>query len=336
MIYGTGTRIVLSPPFGPPVSSGPIRFFETSNIWPIGSELFEKGLDEFFQTVIQHCSWAQDGLALRNLVHDLQNERADPDIAAWRRLEARLGYDPDEAPEDLINALSSMEDRLGEQAVEEAAMAAPGARAQHALEQVVAASNESQLLADFSVAEAVDLSSFPKLSRPWELGEAAAQKVREAIGIPEGPILGRPFADILKVEWETIKSAPATARNLDFAARLLQRGTSERLALQMSKAVDRRFELSRMIGDAIWTKNEPFGVISRANSERQRFQRAFAQSLLCPFASLHRRVDLSNPTEEQIKLAAKHFHVRPSVVQTLLVNKGVLPRETLAARLEAA
>jgi hypothetical protein len=215
-------------------------------------------------------------------------------------------------------------------------MAAPGARAQHALEQAVAASHDSQLLADFSVADTVDLGSLPKWSSPWELGEAAAQKVREAIGIPEGPIRGRSFAEILQVEWETIKSVPATARNLDFAARLLQRGTSERLALQMNAIVDRRFELSRMIGDAIWTKQAPFGVISRAKTERQKFQRAFAQSLLCPFASLRKRVDLSNPTEEQIARAANHFDVRPIVVQTLLVNKGVLPRETLAQRLEAA
>jgi hypothetical protein len=63
---------------------------------------------------------------------------------------------------------------------------------------------------------------------------------------------------------------------------------------------------------------------------------AVDRSLLCPFSELRKRIDLLGPTEEQIDSAASYFHVRPSVVRTLLVNKGVLPRETLAERLEAA
>ena len=113
-------------------------------------------------------------------------------------------------------------------------------------------------------------------------------------------------------------------------------GAEAKLALQTSQPIDRRFELARIVGDAVWTGDDAFGVISRAKTERQKFQRAFAQSLLCPFDGLLERIDPVDPSDEQIDAAAAHFNVRPSVVQTLLVNKGILPRETLAERLEAA
>jgi hypothetical protein len=335
MIYGTGVRVVLSPPFGSSVSSGPIRFIEVSNVWSIDGKLFEAGLDEFFCSVVNFCSKAQDGVALKTLVEQLQNERADPELAAWRRLEARLGYDPDEAPDHLIKALSEMENKLGEHAVEEAAVAAPGERAQRALEEAVEASNASPLVVNLEVVNNVDVRSLPDLLSPWQIGEFAAHKVRDVIGMQEGPILGHAFADVLHIRWEDLRAAPATAQKLEFAARLKHDRTS-RLALQRKTAVDRRFELSRMIGDSIWNSEENFGVVSRAKTERQKFQRAFAQCLLCPFSELRKRIDLSGPTDEQIVSAARYFHVRPSVVLTLLVNKGVLPRETLAERLEAA
>jgi hypothetical protein len=337
MIYGTGTSVVLAPTFGAKVSSGPLRFLDLTNVWSIEGKIFEVGFDEFFGSVTAACSNALDGPALASLLDELRQERADPELAAWRSLEARLGYDPDEAPDGLIEGLSAMENALGERAVEEAAVAAPGERAQRALEEAVEASKASSIIADLDVARTVDLSALQSASStPWQLAEYAASKVRETIGMREGPILGHPFADILGVRWEELKEAPATARRLEYAARLKQKRTSERLALQSKPATDRRFELSRMIGDSIWSANENFGVVSRAKTERQKFQRAFAQSLLCPFSEVRNHVELSGPTEKQIADAAKYFHVRPSVVQTLLVNKGVLPRETLAERLEAA
>jgi hypothetical protein len=336
MIYGTGARVVLSPPFGSTVSSGPLRFIEISHVCSVDGKIFEHSLDKFFDSVVDVCSQAHDGPALRSLLQQLRYERDDQELAAWRSLEARLGYDTDEAPDGLIDTLSEMEGRLGEHAIEEAAVAVPGPRASRALEDAVEASEASPLLANLEVANAVDLSASIDSGTPWQLGEFAASKLRDAIGAADRPILGHAFGDILRVPWEKLKAAPATAQKLEYAARLKQGDMSARLALQMKTTSDRRFELSRMIGDFVWSGAEEFGVVSRAKTERQKFQRAFAQSLLCPFSELHKRVDLSGPTEEQISGAAKYFHVRPSVVHTLLVNKGVLPRETLAERLEAS
>jgi hypothetical protein len=104
-----------------------------------------------------------------------------------------------------------------------------------------------------------------------------------------------------------------------------------RLALQAKASVDRRFD-SR---GAIWTFGEDFGVISRVKTERQKFQRAFAQSLFCTFPDLRRQIDLTGPSEEEVFDAARYFRSVPASFRRRWYS-GVLPRETLEQRLEAA
>jgi len=336
MIYGTGARVVLSPVFGANQSNGPVRYLDLNVVHVLEGRDYEAGLDAFFEAVMGACAHAQDGAALKALVGQLGEERGDAELGAWRSLEARLGYDPDAAPEKLIEGLAALQDDLGDGAVEEAATAAPGAQAGAVLQKAIEASEASDIEVDVSIGQAVDPEVLTPGVTPWRLGEDAARTVRKRIGLPPGPMLDDAYADLLRTPWSDVKAASATARSLPYAARLQAKDTTARVALQTRAAIDRRFELARMIGDEIWAKRDRFGIVSRAKTERQKFQRAFAQSLLCPFADLRHHIDLAGPTEAQILNAAKVFDVRPSVIQTLLVNKGVLPRETLEERLEAA
>jgi len=336
MIYGTGARVVLSPGFGVNLSSGPVRHLDLNVVYALDGRDYEAGLDAFFEDVLNTCAKAQDGAALDLLIAELRNERKDPEQSAWRRLEARLGYDADEAPPELIEGLADLENDLGEGAIEEAATAVPGREAGLILNKVVEASQASNIELDLSIAEEVPVDILTPGGIPWRLGEEAAWTLRKRVGLSAGPMPNADLAELLRAPWSNLKTAPATAQRLPYAARLHTNDRTSRAALQTKWAIDRRFELARIIGDEVWARQDRFGVIGRAKTERQKFQRAFAQSLLCPFSDLHRHVDIASPTEEQISHAARVFDVRPSVVQTLLVNKGVLPRETLEDRLEAA
>ena len=336
MIYSVGERIVISPSIGRRPAIGPVQYLDTP-VCLMSANEFEVGIDHFLDLVFSNCARSADIQALKVLVRQLNTERSDRELSAWRRLEACLGYDADEAPDNVIDALIGMEGIAGDEGVEEAAIATKGISAPVILQQAVEASRASQLLVSF------DLSNYVKLDvdhltqvSPWRLAEKAADRVRDVIGMPRGPILGKLLADMLKVHWETLKNATATARKLPYAARLKEKAEYEQVAAQTARPRDRRFELSRMLGDAIWTNNESFGVISRAKTDRQKFQRAFAQSLLCPFNDLRNHIDFDEPRMEQIDNAAHYFHVHQNVVRNLLVYKGVLPRETLEDQLEAA
>lgn len=336
MIYGVGERVVISPISAGENFSGPVQY-RSIPINIVSARDYEDGLDSFLGHVLSTCGNAQDGSALKDIVDQLNDERTNPQEAGWRRLEARLGFDPDEAPDGLIESLVEQENWIGSEAVEEAAVARPGNDAPQALQQAIAASEGSALLVDLeSVGKVESLGDRQDVNRPiWMIAEDAAARLRQALGRSEGPLRNKPFSEIFSASWTELANAAPTAAKLPYGARLKESETKERLALQTRNDRDRRFELARVIGDVIWKKSGRFGVISHAKTDRQKFQRAFAQSLLCPFEDLRHYVNLSGPTEEQIDAAAKRYHVHRNVVRTLLVNKNLLPRETLEERLEA-
>ncbi len=337
MIYGVGERMVISPITMGASKGGPAVYLPIP-ITLLPAQTYEIGLDTFFRSVIENCARARDGKALKSLVSQLRRERNDSDIAAWRRLEAMLGYDVDKAPECLIKDLSFQEERLGAAAIEEAAASYPGPESSKTLAEVVSASEDSALA--INLASAVTESNVEVHIDPWkpiwQAAETAAADFRRGVGHSEGPILNKAFGEILAINWRDVSAAPSTARNLPYGAWLKTEGASEKVALQAKSSAGRRFELARILGDAILRNGAKFGVISHARTDRQKFQRAFAQSLLCPLRDLQKFVDLTGPTDEQIAEAAKRFHVHDNVVRTLLVNKGFLQRETLTDALEAA
>ena len=160
--------------------------------------------------------------------------------------------------------------------------------------------------------------------------------MRDFIGQGHNPISDKAFASLLLSRWEDIKAASDTARQLPYAARLRTTKSKQKVALQSVRDFDRRFEISRLLGDAIWTDESAFGPISSAKSDRQKFQRAFAQSLLCPLRGVRDYVDFQNPKPHQITRCAEAYHVHPHVVRNLLIYKHILPLETLDQHLEVA
>jgi hypothetical protein len=335
MAYGTGPRVILAPAFGARPSSGPIRYLEMDLVHVLPGEQFEATIDRFINSVLERHVRAKDGDALRANFDQLLQERADPASVQWRALEARLGFDPDAAPEELIEQLGSFEDSLGKQAVEEAAAADPGLRSAETLERVVEASKHSELVVSLKAADVVDTRDFHPRDPTWRWAEDAAHAVRKHLGVT-GVFGEEAFAALLETPWTLIAGAPATAYKLAYSGLLRQRSDSASLALKMRPTVHRRFELARMVGDAIWTRGEAFGVVSRTKTERQKFQRGFAFALLSPFSELRRYISLEAPTDLEIRRAARWLGVHETVVRTVLVHKNVLPRETLLQRLEAA
>ena len=212
--------------------------------------------------------------------------------------------------------------------MEEAAHAEPGAGAAESLSLAIEASRESGVRIDLQLAgDLLRSSRFLGHASPWEMAEAAAAELRKIIGISNGLLNHAEFESIFRARWNDLKSATATASRLSYGARIDDEGMS-RVALQTTRGYDRRFELARQFGDAVWQQDRSgFGIVSRSKSDRQKFQRAFAHNLLCPFDGLQRVIDVNDPTPEAMSEAAKSFGVNPSVVRNQLVYKGYLPFE---------
>lgn len=335
MIFSVGDRIAFAPSIGKNVVDGPQAYFDFK-IGMVSASEYESEIDGFFSTVVEHCAMTADGRSLKSLLDQINTERKDPELAAWRRLEACLGFDPDAAPDDVIEALVKLEAVAGEDGVEEAAHAEPGASAAQSLRLVIDAARESSVEVDLCLANSLERNwNLPSHASPWKMAEAAATELRSIIGVTRGPLNREVFGDIFNARWDDLKSAAPTAKKLSYGARISDDRNS-RLALQTSRPHDRRFELARQFGDVVWQEGADFGIISRSKSDRQKFQRAFAHSLLCPFDDLQREIDVNVPTLESMDVAARRFGVNPSVVRNQLVYKGYLPFENSNEEAEAA
>lgn len=327
MIYSSSDRVVFAPSFGRNTVGGPQQYFDF-RVATVGAEEYEAEIDRFIDAVIGHCAQEMDGKALAEIFRQVKAERIDPELAGWRRLEACLGFDPDQAPDTVIDALVAFEETVGEDGVDEAANAYPGAQSPSVLRDVIEATRASNVELDLRLSHSVDFSiDFPSTASPWMLAEAAAENLREKIGIRRGPLKRQEFADIFRARWDDLKAATATARNLPYCARLSVKSDSSLLSLKTFSAHDRRFELARFLGDAVWCDVGSFGIISHAKTDRQKFQRAFAHNLLCPFDDIRQHIDLNNPTDEDIDATARKFHVHSTVVRNQLIYKGYLPFE---------
>jgi len=329
-IWGEGSRIGFLSRSDPPGVVGPVRYLTDALVYT-SATTFESMVDAFLTNAIHNFVSKADSPALQSQFDALKCERSDPEAVAWRRMEARLGFDPDEAPQGLMAEMSEFADAYGGPGVEEAAMATPGARAANVLETEINAGRQSRVKCRFPTAIKAVGPIKPGNQAPWELAEDAASRLRNVLGRAPGPLPNAELASILetsRVHFKTAARAPAS--NLPYGLRLSVDGESSHQVVVKSRwSGDRRFELTRALGDAIWASGDRLGPLAASKSARQKFQRAFAQSLLCPYGDLLAYIGTEQATDNDMTAAAAHFHVSEGVVRTVLVNKGRLNRERL-------
>ena len=326
-IWGEGDRIGLSSRADPASTAGPVQYL-TNALTYVQAGAFEGEVDRFLAHIAdESAGLASDSAALRSQIDSLSRERTDPDMAEWRKLEAQLGYDIDQAPDELIKRLADLQVEYGGGGVSEAALAVQGEQAAEVLISELAVANDNGLQCELSCTAALvgNLTSNPG-EAPWAFGERAAKMVRAVTGHVGGPLRNKALAEILRVP-ETALARTGGVRTLAYGIRVRKKNTD--IVAPFSRwAADRRFEFSRALGDVIWSGNESLGPITQAKSERQKFQRAFAQSLLCPYDALRAYIG-NDMSDGALTAAARYFHVSDRLIRSLLVNKGDLERSRL-------
>lgn len=313
---------------------GPVRYL-TELSTRIPAKDFERSIDSFLSLVISrlHAKGCASG-ELVELWEEVMRERRDPAVSLHRRMEAICGYDPDEAPEELMHLLLEDGFNLGRHAVEEVA-----AHARHHTHQVL---NAIKNLSDAkgtphpggTRCRPVVLNTrvrYPSHCRPWEKATLLARAARKEWKHGDEPISNMHLGDVFKAPTKVFANQQAVASvPMSLGLRAAKDG---RLDMYLGKplATSRRFAASRLLGQWLDTKCEPERLIpvAEAKTARQQFQRAFAQEFLCPYDALMNRLQTERPTSEDIDDAADHFGVSSLLIKTTLVNHGELDRDSL-------
>ena len=312
-----------------------LRFLAKRTLLYVPAATAEDSIDAFVRAVIDDAGPNCDGLDIE--YRELEAERRDPAATAWRKLEAMLGFDPDDAPRGLVSACESMAGQYGRDGVQEAALAQPGENSTEALKRSIEAAKTSKLtLRPPAAVSAIEVDR-TTLAPPWQLAVAAARDLRERLGVPRGPLRNPRLSEVLNLNIDRLKTKARPPANIPYALRLrAPSGHQSRLALRSRWSHQRRFELCRSLGDIVWSRDDPMGPLSRAKSERQKFQRAFAQEFLCPYEDLRAYIPTDRPADDDIHAAARHFHVSERLIQTTLVNHHDIDRESFEQMVEAA
>ncbi|MGQ4808913.1 hypothetical protein NKDENANG_02308 [Candidatus Entotheonellaceae bacterium PAL068K] len=274
-----------------------------------------------------------------NLDHvwdDVCSERQDAETVTRRRMEALLGFDPDEADSALLERLVIEAEALGECAVRELAAMSSGRG------EVPTADNLQEIAGcmgyDSRPSDVVRLrgkADLPSIGHvaAWRRGAKAAQVLRAQEKLGSAPILDKLLANMAGVASETLDEL---TRGSDLSFSMDNSEDSGRVVLRSKWKTGRRFDLTRLLGDRIaGGASEPLLPATRTRTYRQKLQRSFAAEFLCPFEALEDMLQ-GDYSEEMQEEAANYFNVSSLTVRTLLVNHSRIDRDHLDGEFETA
>lgn len=316
-----GVRMIVQARPSARVASQPLRYLsQASAVLPVG--LYESAIDHFVERVCERLRPYAAGQSLAQMWEALREERADADLAFYRRLEALQGHDVDEAPAEAIERLLRDVPSLGYEAVAElAATSGQTLSAGWLHERAKAVGGESRLR------DRVGRPTLePEANMPaWRIGVAAARSLREQEGLGMGAVVDGQLAQLLAVSDKLLSDERGTP---ELAYELAVKKGLSRLVLRSKWHTGRRFELARLLGDYLLEPAEPLHPATPQDTFRQKKQRAFAAEFLCPFEALQDFLDEDFSDEAQ-QGAAEYFKVSPMTVSTQLVNNSLIGRESL-------
>ncbi len=285
---------------------------------------FQQSVERFIHSVLARLD--AKGLAGSNLAQLwalVQEDSADPEGLRRRKLEAELGFDPEECPEQALNAALLWESQVGDAALSELApaIAASGATPDLAL--------IGQLASAGGIVGTPEISpdSIDHLDHgaPWERAIHDARALRHKMGNVSGPIPDHSLHDLLGVSSEAATNWSAPAGRAPVAVAIPLNDHQLKFVPRRRNRVGRRFELARFLGEYLRPSSHEVRWLASTDLStfRQKYQRAFAAEFLCPIDSLTSFLsgDFSSYAIEE---AAAEFDVSEQTITSLLLNNGYI------------
>ena len=292
---------------------------------------FEAAVSTFVDSVLARLdAVATPDIELGSIWREVVQERADPEATAYRQLEARLGFDPDEAPEHAMERLQDLSSDAGDAAISEIAPACSGSDPVGTLTQVIelAASPGIQGRTP-PLPELRGVLEDPgfRSGAPWERGRLLARTARTACELKSDPVEDDVLSEILSVGADTFRAQPTVPAQQPIGL-AVRDGTRNQLRFLFRKRnhLGRRFEAARFLADNLIA---PIGdrwlPTTDSRTARQKVQRAFATEFLCPIKALEEYLD-GDLSRSRIEDAGEYFDVSPFAIESHLMNNGVLPK----------
>jgi hypothetical protein len=146
---------------------------------------YECAIDDFIAAVLERLDVVgARNTELHSLWQELWSERTDPPTARLRQLEARLGFEPGEAPETVLAGLQALSVDAGSAAVAEVAASCAGDDPSEAFNRVAEFARSKPIHGGLPSADSLAMSddeaaSLTEPPLPWERGRSLARTARK-------------------------------------------------------------------------------------------------------------------------------------------------------------
>jgi len=286
---------------------------------------FQSGVDEFISAVVRRlAAVGHGGSDLAQLWGLIQADRQDPEATRYRRIEAALGYDPDECPLGLIEQALAYDQAMGGSALAELAPLYGKFGSEPSLAALDELREQPGLVGKPAVPDLHLARPKSAAEPPWVRAVSAARALRETIGVGEGKVGNETLQELLGLQRVDTMEQPEAGVKRRSGVGVPQSAGQIKFMPRKRHPVSRRFELSRFIADLVQTQGTPQWLTSTdLSTSRQKFQRAFAAEFLCPIDELTSFLD-GDYSESGIEDAAEYYDVSEHTVASLLANHGLI------------
>jgi hypothetical protein len=305
------------------LSEEPVRYLSEFDVWMRADE-FETATDQFVDLVLRRLDSLGE-TELHVLWKEVLSERADPDQAAGRRIEARLGYDPDEAPLELVGRIVSLATQVGTGAVDEIAPVCAGSGPESILNEVVRLASRPGVMGRIDLRR--ECIEEDRNCAPWYAARLLARRLRVSLGLGTQRIGNQDLADLIGIPAQELKgqATPATSGPIGLAVRNWP-GNELKFLFRKRNAPGRRFEAARFLADFLCAEQpDRWLPVTDAATARQKLQRAFAAEFLCPIESLKNYLG-AEFLPEAFEDAAEYFGISERAITSHLANHHLIPR----------
>ena len=308
----------------PTVDAAPglYRYVGAPAIEVVAADDMEVGIRRFAHSMLERLQDAKlADTNLHRLWRDVDQAGDDVQTERLRRLEARLGQDPDEVEAAVIRTSLKAARSLGANALEELAAdsGSHGAAKVPTMKAMAASAKKNGF--DAQPQDAAKLhqrDGIPTWGEvaAWRVGVAAARALRTQEALNGEAIDNQRLSKLAGTTKTALEKEDKHTQGLSF---MLTDGGRSRLALRSRWETGRRFDLARLLGDQLLAAGEPLLPATGAYTYRQKAQRAFAAELLCPYEAVVEFLG-TDRSEERCREAAAHFKVSSWAIGALLVN----------------
>jgi hypothetical protein len=288
---------------------------------------FRKTLIEFISTVENRLYavglQSTDLSALFNIVKE---EEENEDSRIYRKLEALMGFDPDECSPETMDYAVNLYGKYGEGTLLELAPVYGKGGQEKPLEPIEDFVNAPGVFGEPSISTRTKEHKVYSAT-PWKLAVDDARELRSEIGNTLDPIDTKKLFDLLGIASSAEDKWMPMGRS-SVSVGIPINNKSIKFVPRKKHPISKRFELSRYVGDFIHTGRNKWLTNTDLGTFRQKYQRAFAAEFLCPINGLITFLE-DDFSEEAIEDAADHFNVSEQTVSSLLANNHYIEYQSI-------